>query len=1338
MAISTTRYLVRGLLVAMILIVAGLLGLNMLRDQPSFDKNKADAAREAGDYPTAIVHLRRLLQKEPNNAQARVMIAELLVEEAKKQNPRASFASERPAMEELIRAADLAPDNLDIQRLLMHAFVDYGGEAEPVAIRTATIVSRLDPNDATAQFVLARQAHQAGQLEEALSRLDKVSELEKTPSLATLMLKAQIVDGLKDPKRTNELVEQAVSLTSNLTDEQLQGMTGPQQEQLMRLLAAGVEMAPGVEAGQVRLGVALDVLERLLKLVGNEPRMIGLISDTAARAHIAILPNFSTPTDSEEERERRAAIAARVETLAKKAIAAQTATPRIYWALARSAFAAGNDDAGFRYLDQGIVRASESSTEMSDQVLRLHHLYCTELMRAGKFRLTEPHVKVLKASTNKNYQGWAHLVAGLVAMVDGNREKSIEEISQARQLMGDTFLVNVTMAENLLRLGMKEDALEYLDRLHPQIADLTVNDAEKIAGGFLSSAPQIHLAQARTLIDLNRYEAAEVHLQAIEVDRELAPRARELRVQYLWASGQRDEALRRLAAARTDFPHDLGLLLAQVTAYWELDQKDQADELLRNFVDEHPENLEAHHQFVTYLLREGRRDEVDEFLVKMEERFPDKPVVLLIKSQIHMSDNEWEKANALAAKIAKLPGGKGISLAIRAQIALHTENYEEAARLFAQMDADGRNGSSLRFMKSLAEARMGNVSQAIDTLAGVLGVSSMRQQAQRLLEGALDELIRREGPEAAELKVDKLLEANPQDPYLLFQRWNIALRLKKYDVAKSTLDRLIAIQPKAKTANDFMRVRTHLAEGRPDLAMEVIEESLPVSALGQAQAEQLGLIVEGAEAAEAMGQYQKALDYSRAALKLNNQYWDAYLTQASALRGLGQHDQAIEVAKRLVEAQPGMYRAHEQLFREYYEAGRLDEALAAARAGRKRFEGATELKQFRDLMQRWEILSLCRLDRRSELNEMEPNNKPLSLVKASAWVELREFDKAIDELNRILKIDPLFTDARVMAAKLCFMQDRYDEAAGHAIAAIGQNRELWELYPLQATAQFRLEQYDSAFGVLRTLIREQPKNATGYRELARLLQSHNDIDEALTVLADGREEMPEELSLARLQIEILAKSKRIPEAQKIIQEIAGENPSPEVCLVVSGIFFQAGAANEAAVWVNQARTNGGDPIECARRLGEIQMAQGMAEGNRDLLAEAVKQFEQVNLARPEDIVTANNLALLLGTVFGQPERGLTLLDNALKGKSRDMMPTEVIDSYVRILRAMERLDEGMQLVDKALEKNPDQALLLYQKGMILISNGQADTAREALTKALSLGLPNIDEADAQRALDSLK
>lgn len=1338
MAITKTRYMVRGLLVAMILLVASLYGLTRLRDRPAYDWDNAKAAEEAGDNQTAVIHLRKLLQKEPDNVEAHLLMSELLLAEAQKDDPRASYASERPAMEALIDAAELSPDNLEIQRKLMHAFVDHGGETEAIAIRTATIVARLDPNDATAHFVLARQAQKAGRYEEALELLDKVTQLEKTPSLKTLMLKAQTVFALNDTKRTNELIEEAVLLTGSLSDADLAGMSGPSQLQLVRLLSDGVVLAPTPEAGMQRLGIALDVYDRLLPLLQDQPAMVGQLGEWAAKAHVSALPYLASLPASDENTKRRAEIASRVTALCNAAIRAQSAGPRVYWALARAEFAVGNDDAGFRYLDQGITSAATRPNQNAEEVLQLHHLYCTELMRAGRFRLTEPHVKVLLASESKTYKGWANLVAGLVAMVDGRRSESLEYIGKARQIMGDTFVVNVTMAQNLLRLGMHEEALEYLDRLHPQLAELNEQEAAAASDGFLSSSSRVHLAQARALIEVGRWDEATVHLDAVEVDPELAPRARETRAMYLWSTGQRAEALRRLEVSRKDFPNDLNLLLVEVNFRLEMDDKEQADKLLKEFVEKNPESLDAQYQYVMYLLKEGRRDEVDALLQKMKVQFADKPVVLLLQSQIYLDENDWAKANAMAHEIEKLPGGKGIGLAVRAQIALRTENFDEAARLFAQMDADGRNGASLRFIKSYAEARTGDVSQAIDSLAGVLGVSSMRDQAKQLLRGALETLISTEGEAAAKLKIDKLIDRYPADPELWFQRWNLALRMRDFELANSALQRIISLTPDATTANDFLRMRTHLTEGRPDLALELVKKALPPTDLSKLKPEQLSLVVEGAKAAQMMGEYQTALDYARAALKVDNKFWDAYLSQAEALRGLGQHDQAIEVAKALVAAQPMMYLAHHQLFMEYLAAKRFEEALEAARAGQKRFQGAEDLAAYRQLLQRREILALCALDRQEELDALEPGNRKVTLAKASAWVELARPDKAIAELERALASDPQFTEGLNMAAKLCFQQDRYVEAAGHAIAALGQKRDQWELYPLQATAQFRLEQYESAFDVMRTLIREKPEMPEGYRVLASLLQDNQKTDEALAVLEDGRVRLPEDISLVRLQVEILARSNRIDEANKLIAQAIGETPDADTALIVARIFFQAGAHGEAVTWVEKARAAGAPAVACEILLGEIGMTVGMATGDRNQLAEAVTHFEQVIAANPNQVAAANNLALLLGTSFGQPERALAVLDNATKGQAREDLVQEIVDTYVRILRGMERLDEALQLLDKALERNPDQSLLLFQKGLILLHNGQADGAREALSRALQLGLPELDRVEAQRSLDSLQ
>lgn len=135
-------------------------------------------------------------------------------------------------------------------------------------------------------------------------------------------------------------------LTGTLTDEQLKGMArSPTRTVDAAVVEAASRSLPASTSRLVRLGVALRVLERLLPLVKDEPRMVGAIGEAAARAYVAVLPNLSTPTDSEEEkgtprggrRPRRGACA--------KRRSGNGGTREFYWALARSAFAAGADEA---------------------------------------------------------------------------------------------------------------------------------------------------------------------------------------------------------------------------------------------------------------------------------------------------------------------------------------------------------------------------------------------------------------------------------------------------------------------------------------------------------------------------------------------------------------------------------------------------------------------------------------------------------------------------------------------------------------------------------------------------------------------------------------------------------------------------------------------------------------------------------------------------------------------------------------------------------------------------------------------------------------------------------
>ena len=76
------------------------------------------------------------------------------------------------------------------------------------------------------------------------------------------------------------------------------------------------------------------------------------------------------------------------------------------------------------------------------------------------------------------------------------------------------------------------------------------------------------------------------------------------------------------------------------------------------------------------------------------------------------------------------------------------------------------------------------------------------------------------------------------------------------------------------------------------------------------------------------GNLEEAVKVYREALALDPGYADAWQALALAHNDLGQHDQAIEAARRLCELTPDDVLAHTTLSRIYQAAGRVPEAEA--------------------------------------------------------------------------------------------------------------------------------------------------------------------------------------------------------------------------------------------------------------------------------------------------------------------------------------------------------------------------------------------------------------------------
>ncbi|MGP8158680.1 MAG: tetratricopeptide repeat protein, partial [Thermoplasmata archaeon] len=196
----------------------------------------------------------------------------------------------------------------------------------------------------------------------------------------------------------------------------------------------------------------------------------------------------------------------------------------------------------------------------------------------------------------------------------------------------------------------------------------------------------------------------------------------------------------------------------------------------------------------------------------------------------------------------------------------------------------------------------------------------------------------KETKEAYETLVRLLASSAPeaQDATLHLERGDLAANLGKTDEANEAYEKAASLDPALKVEIATRRARLRLTAGRPDLALEVLDEGMKTVAAGSPssfaalllRAEILGALERPAEARGAYeevrqrdpkspvalagigksmleeGKHAEAVEFLRAALPQVPPQESLYLLLAEAHSGLGQWDLASDAVKKAVEALP--------------------------------------------------------------------------------------------------------------------------------------------------------------------------------------------------------------------------------------------------------------------------------------------------------------------------------------------------------------------------------------------------------------------------------------------------
>jgi len=295
------------------------------------------------------------------------------------------------------------------------------------------------------------------------------------------------------------------------------------------------------------------------------------------------------------------------------------------------------------------------------------------------------------------------------------------------------------------------------------------------------------------------------------------------------------------------------------------------------------------------------------------------------------------------------------------------------------------------------------------------------------------------------------------------------------------------------------------------------------------------------------------------------------------------------------------------------------------------------------------------------------------------------------------------------------------------------------------------------------MVATHPKLAVGYFDQGAVAEAEQRLDDALKLYSAALDLQPESSEPLEGLARVLVKLKRMPDALKRLDAVAAQFPKMPIAPNLKGelllsnqhaadaeIAFKAAIAREPKWWVpyrglaasQAANTNLDGSIATLRAgIAQVSEPQGLQlqlanyfehAGKTD---EAIQTYEEELRKYPEADVAANNLAMLLVTY----KKDAQSLDRAksLTARFASSTNTAFLDTYGWVLYKHGEQAAAVAALQAVVAKSPDSPTSLYHLGMAQASAGQADAARESLTRSLKSGKNFYGMDEAKATLDKL-
>jgi tetratricopeptide (TPR) repeat protein len=924
-----------------------------------------------------------------------------------------------------------------------------------------------------------------------------------------------------------------------------------------------------------------------------------------------------------------------------------------------------------------------------------------------------------------------------------------------------------TAGEHLQKFPAKDNAPFYLALGNLYLRQGDLSSAEDALKQSLAKDPKsaaTHMAMGD--LYLLRKDPSQA-VEEFEKAANLAPIRSVERLKYAaFKSGMGDiEATRKIASEMTRKAPDYlpGWCLLGEVAFKEK-KYDEALSLLQNVFSRDPQNLDGHRLEGEVLLAKGDNKKAVEMLERLDQTYPDTPLVKYELARAYLANNNTNQAKTALDQAVSINPNYADAVLLIADINLRTGHSEAVIEPMTRLLKRNPEFRSAALLLAAAYGSLDRFDDAAIITGEQANLAPRDPQAQMAFGLTLRQAKRNnEAREAFE----KAAELAPDSLWPIDQLIELDLLEKHFDAARERVRRQFEKTPDS-PASHFFAGKIFVAEHKWDLAQAELQRTLQID---PNFAGAYDLLV---QSYLATNKFPQALSQLEAQLAKNPGDTSALMTLALLQERTNNFQQAREAYERLLSINPNLVPALNNLAFLY--ADRLGDPGKAYELARKARELQPNDPAVADtfawiLFKRGEYQQALPIlqDSAAKL----PDTPEVQFHLGMTAYMMGQTDLARAALQKAAGAANDFPGKEESKRRLALLQSGTGASSG---LSLSQLEAMVKEQPNDVISQIRLgEAYekqgvsDKAAAAFEQAVKLNPRLEAVLSKLALLYAGPlQNKDKALVYAKKARELAPEDPQATATLGKIAYQNGNFAWSYSLLQEAARQRENdPGILHDLGWAAYNLGKTSEAREMMQKAMATGVNFSEAAdtRRFlsltaldenpkelmiaekdvqKELQtnpqylpalMAQAALDVERGQIKPATEIYTSVLQRSPDFAPAQKRLATLYSQ---QPSTIAAAYDLATKARKTLPDDTQVTELLGRLSYEKKDYQRAIQLLNESANKGTLSANSLFYLGMSQLQTKQKDQARDVLNQALVGGLQEPLASEARQVLAGLQ